>query len=64
MVFVTRQDGKHWRALNLFRDLLRSDAALRQQYQELKNEQAARLPLDRDAYREAKSRFIARVLAR
>ena len=46
-----------------FRDALRSDPALRQEYQELKRRLARRHVSDRPAYTDAKSAFVARVLA-
>ncbi len=46
-----------------FRDALRSSGALRAEYQELKERLAQRYRHDREAYTEAKSPFIQRVLA-
>ncbi|MEM9494186.1 MAG: GrpB family protein, partial [Myxococcota bacterium] len=46
-----------------FRDALRSDVAVRQQYAELKRGLAAQHPHDREAYTQAKWPFISRVLA-
>lgn len=45
-----------------FRDALRADGALAQQYAELKRELAARFPHDVDTYAEEKSPFIIGVL--
>ena len=46
-----------------FRDRLRSNAALAQSYALLKAELAARFEHDREAYTDAKSEFVASVLA-
>jgi GrpB-like predicted nucleotidyltransferase (UPF0157 family) len=43
-----------------FRDTMRADAALRDEYARLKRELACRFPDDREAYAEAKSAFIRR----
>ena len=50
------------RKLLLFRDALRNDAALRQEYAALKDRLAARHHMDRDAYTDAKSDFVRSVL--
>jgi GrpB-like predicted nucleotidyltransferase (UPF0157 family) len=47
-----------------FRDLLRGDAALAREYEQLKESLARRYPTDRDAYTDGKSAFIAHALAR
>jgi GrpB-like predicted nucleotidyltransferase (UPF0157 family) len=47
-----------------FRDLLRGDAALAREYEQLKESLARRYPTDRDAYTDGKSVFIAHALAR
>ena len=52
-----------WNARLKFRDALRVDPALRAEYAALKLELAKRFELDRDAYTEAKTPFIERVLA-
>jgi GrpB-like predicted nucleotidyltransferase (UPF0157 family) len=44
-----------------FRDRLRADAALADEYAELKHALAARYPDDREAYTEAKAPFIKRI---
>lgn len=51
-----------WHERLAFRDALRRDPALAQQYQTLKMQLAARYPTDREAYTEAKTPFIAAVL--
>ena len=47
-----------------FRDRLRADSELRDEYAALKRDLAARLGHDREAYTEAKSPFVERVTAR
>lgn len=47
-----------------FRDLLRADPALADEYEALKRDLAERLACDRDAYTEAKGDFIGRALRR
>lgn len=51
-----------WHDRLAFRDELRHSDALARQYQALKRALAARDPLDREAYTEAKSPFVASVL--
>lgn len=51
-----------WHDRLAFRDELRNNDELAQQYQQLKRALAARDPLDREAYTEAKSPFVASVL--
>jgi GrpB-like predicted nucleotidyltransferase (UPF0157 family) len=51
-----------WNERLLFRDVLRRDPALAAEYAELKTFLADRYRNDREAYTEAKSDFIARVL--
>ena len=45
-----------------FRDLLRADADVARRYEALKDDLAARYPLDREAYTEAKTGFIEAAL--
>lgn len=52
-----------WKERLAFRDALRSSADLRTEYEELKRGLARRYGTDREAYTEAKSSFIERVLA-
>lgn len=54
---------EEWHVRLRFRDALRSDPALQLEYQELKRLLACRHVLDRPAYTDAKSAFVARVLA-
>lgn len=52
-----------WRHRLRFRDALRASSHVAESYSQLKAELAARYPLDREAYTDGKSDFIARVLA-
>ena len=56
-------DSEEWRVRLRFRDALRSDPALRQEYQELESRLASEHPLERVAYTDAESAFVAQVLA-
>jgi GrpB-like predicted nucleotidyltransferase (UPF0157 family) len=55
--------GEIWRKHLVFRDRLRSDPSLAQSYAVLKSELAARFEHDRDAYTDAKSKFVASVVS-
>lgn len=55
-------NGKFWREHLLFRDRLRADAALANEYAELKQRLAQEFGDDRAGYTEAKSDFILRVV--
>ncbi len=57
-------ESELWHDRLAFRDALRADPALAREYEELKQALARRFEHDREAYTEAKSPFIARVLAR
>lgn len=52
-----------WTQWLRFRDVLRADASLAQQYSALKAELAAKYRHDREAYTDAKSEFVATVIA-
>ncbi|MFM8319498.1 MAG: GrpB family protein [Chloroflexota bacterium] len=56
-------DGASCREHLAFRDALRRDPQLRQEYQALKESLAARYPNDRAAYSESKGAFVRRVVA-
>lgn len=56
--------GSFWNRHLAFRDALRADPVLAARYGALKRLLAARFPLDREAYTEAKGGFIREVLAR
>ena len=60
--FVAFQSEQWWPPLN-FRDRLRADPALRDEYQALKSRLVIEHPNDRAAYTEAKSAFVESVLA-
>ena len=55
-------DGAFWRDHIAFRDRLRSDAGLRDQYAALKRQLAAAHPDDRAAYTSGKVGFVARIV--
>ena len=59
---IMQHDHPELRKLLLFRDALRNDATLRQEYATLKDWLAARHHMDRDAYTDAKSDFVRSVL--
>jgi GrpB-like predicted nucleotidyltransferase (UPF0157 family) len=52
-----------WHERLAFRDALRNSSSLAQRYERLKLELAARYPLDREAYTDAKTPFIDSVLS-
>jgi GrpB-like predicted nucleotidyltransferase (UPF0157 family) len=54
--------GWHWQRYIGFRDALRADAALRDDYAALKRELAERYPRDREAYIDGKTTFIETVV--
>jgi GrpB-like predicted nucleotidyltransferase (UPF0157 family) len=60
---IVVSDSRAWCERLAFRDKLRSSAALAKQYAELKFELASRFKNDREAYTNAKSQFVAYVLA-
>jgi len=55
-------DSPLWHERLAFRDVLRQGSALASEYAALKQGLAARFPLDREAYTEAKGSFVRRVL--
>lgn len=57
-------EGQAWTARIRFRDMLRSSTLLALQYAELKSALAVRYRHDREAYSEAKSAYVAAVVAR
>ncbi|HEY2507620.1 MAG TPA: GrpB family protein [Streptosporangiaceae bacterium] len=59
---MIERDDVHARALLMFRDALRADAALRQNYADLKDRLAVEHPDNRNAYTNAKGDFVAQVL--
>jgi len=59
-VHITAHDSPQWRQTLGFRDRLRADAALRDEYQSLKQTLARRFPDDRQRYTAGKAAFIER----
>jgi GrpB-like predicted nucleotidyltransferase (UPF0157 family) len=55
--------GDEWRLRLAFRDALRSNSKLAEQYGRLKQELALRFPSDREAYSDAKAEFVKSVVA-
>jgi GrpB-like predicted nucleotidyltransferase (UPF0157 family) len=62
LVHVVVHGSERWHAYLCFRDFLRSDEALRSQYEELKRELASTHGGDRYAYTQLKTAFIEAVL--
>ena len=62
-VHVVIAGGAKWNEYLKFRDTLRSNPALREEYQQLKRYLAEQNPNDREAYTDAKASFIKKVLA-
>jgi GrpB-like predicted nucleotidyltransferase (UPF0157 family) len=60
---AVQQGGSLWARHLFFRDQLRQNASLRDQYADLKRELAKRHANDKSAYTQAKGPFIQRVLA-
>jgi GrpB-like predicted nucleotidyltransferase (UPF0157 family) len=61
-LYLIEHDDPHLRELIAFRDQLRSDARLREQYGALKSALAQKHHGDREAYTAAKKDFVATVL--
>ena len=59
---IVEETDPQWRNYLAFRDRLRNDATLREQYAELKRRLGASFPNDRKAYTAAKHEFIRAVL--
>jgi GrpB-like predicted nucleotidyltransferase (UPF0157 family) len=60
---IVEDNDAKWFEYLRFRDALRSDAVLREQYANLKLRLARQYPADREAYTDAKDAFIHKVLA-
>ncbi len=60
---AVERGGDIWRRHLAFRDSLRADVSLREKYQALKRELAAKFPYDKSAYQAAKAPFIQEVPA-
>jgi len=56
-------NSERWNQHILFREILRKDEHLRNEYQEFKNHLARDLGSDREAYTQAKAEFIEKVLS-
>lgn len=63
-VHIVARSGDHWRSYLTFRDVLRADLAVAEEYAVLKRELAAQHATNRDAYTQGKDAFIRGVLAR
>lgn len=61
---VVEHNGEQWGNYIRFRDLLRGDSTIRDQYTRLKRDLALKFPGDRLSYTAAKDEFIGRVLER
>ncbi len=61
---VVEHNGDQWNNYLRFRDLLRDDSTIRDQYSQLKRDLALKFPGDRLAYTAAKEEFIERTLKR
>lgn len=61
-VHLVEEGGPLWRDYLAFRDYLRTDAASRRQFADLKRVLAARFPLNREAYMNAKSSYVQEIL--
>jgi GrpB-like predicted nucleotidyltransferase (UPF0157 family) len=61
-VHAVAMGGPFWTSHLAFRDALRADVALAEEYWKLKMRLAARFPNDREAYTDGKGDFIRRVL--
>jgi GrpB-like predicted nucleotidyltransferase (UPF0157 family) len=61
-LYLIQYDDPHLRELLAFCDLLRSRAELRQRYELLKHRLAEAYRDDREAYTDAKGRFVERAL--
>ena len=60
---LVEEGGPLWRDYLAFRDYLCTDAAARRQFADLKRVLAARFPLDREAYMNAKSLDVQEISA-
>ena len=61
-VHIVARSSRYWRDVLAFRDTLRSQLSLLQQYCELKQQLAEQYADDREAYTEAKGAFVRSVL--
>jgi len=63
-IHLARRDGQFWNDHLRFRDALRADSRLRDEYAALKLDLATKFPRDREAYIESKTDFVVSVLHR
>ena len=63
LVHVVEYKGESWESNLLFRDALRADGSLREEYLEMKREAVALAPEGRSKYNELKQGFIAKAKA-
>ena len=61
---VVEQSDTQWTNYIAFRDILRRDSSIREQYSELKRQLAIRFPNDRKSYTDNKNVFIQEVLSK
>lgn len=59
---LVEEESKYWRKNLLFRNILRDNEKLAQEYAQVKENLAAKFKLNRDKYREEKAEFINRIL--
>ena len=59
---LVERGGAHWRRYLMFRDTLRANDALRDEYAAVKKDLARRFPRDREAYIEGKTEIVERIL--
>lgn len=62
-VHVVPRGSTYWKEYVCFRDLLLQDECLRQEYEKLKQENAAAFRTDRDGYTAAKAEFVRGILS-
>jgi GrpB-like predicted nucleotidyltransferase (UPF0157 family) len=62
LVHVVEFNGQPWRSNLAFRDALRADESLRNEYSQVKEEAAAVAPVGRARYNESKHLFIERLM--
>jgi GrpB-like predicted nucleotidyltransferase (UPF0157 family) len=60
-VHITEPDGEMWQRRLAFRDYLRANPAEARRYEELKRDLAARHPINREQYTDAKTEYVESV---
>ena len=63
-IHLAQRNGTFWNDHLKFRDALRADDKLRDEYAALKTQLAQRFPRNREAYIEAKTEFVCEVISR